>query len=231
MTMSIKTNHKNQMTKIWYEDWHELYEQNQYLEVLPASNMSFEEQLNAIFRFFIYLGVILALVKMNYRYIFMIVFGGILTIILYEYEKSKRARAEKFLEDESIDVVNNGLCTRSTVENPFMNPSIVDITENPTKAKACRVTAPEVQEKIYDNFNARLFRDVNDVFDKNASQREFYTVPNTMIPNDQGAFAQWLYGTGKTCKEGNGMQCWENLPDDNALDSDYMHRRYTKTIA
>lgn len=218
-------------TKIWYENGHELYQMNQYLEVLPMANMSFEEQLNAIFRFCIYLGILLALVKANYRYIFIIIFGGILTILLYEYEKMKRSKAEKFLEADALDVVNNQLCTRSTVENPFMNPSIVDITDNPDKPDACQVTSPLVQGVINDNFNARLFRDVNDVFNKDASQREFYTVPNTRIPNDQEGFAKWLYGTGKTCKEGNGLQCWENLPEDNALESDYMHRRYAKNLA
>lgn len=218
-------------TKIWYENWHELYELNQYLEILPMANMSFEEQLNAIFRFFIYLGILLALIKSNYQYLFIIIFGGILTVMLYEYEKVKRKKAEKFLENESLNVYNNTLCTRSTVENPFMNPSIVDITENPDRPNACHVTTPEVQQAIDTNFNARLFRDVNDVFNRDASQREFYTVPNTRIPNDQDAFAKWLYGTGPTCKEGNGGQCWENLPQDNALDSEYVHRRFAKNLS
>ena len=30
------------------------------------------------------------------------------------------------------------------------------------------------------------------------------------IPNDQGNFAKWLYGTMPTCKEGNGLQCAAN---------------------
>lgn len=217
-------------TEIWYENVHELYQDDQYTEVLPFSSMTFEEQLNAIFRFFVYMGLLLALVKANYRYLFVIIFGGIITVVLYEYEKSKRKRAEKFLEDASLDVIDNSVCSRSTLENPFMNPSIVDITDNPSRSNACKVISPEVKETIDRNFNARVFRDVNDVFERDSSQREFYTMPNTRIPNDQETFAKWLYGTGKTCKEGNGFQCWENLPDDNALalDNDYVHRRYGK---
>jgi len=111
-----------------------------------------------------------------------------------------------------------------------MNPSIADITDNPERPRACNVTSNEVQQSIDSNFNQRVFQDVSDVFNKQASQREFYTVPNTAIPNDQGGFAQWLYGTGKTCKEGNGMQCFENLADDPALDSEYVHRRHTKQM-
>ena len=35
-------------------------------------------------------------------------------------------------------------------------------------------------------------------------------MPNTTVPNNQGDFAQWLYGVPKTCKEGNGNQCVGN---------------------
>jgi hypothetical protein len=205
-------------TKIWYEDFREVYQNNQYLEILPMANMSLEQQLNAVYRFFVYLGVILALVQSNYRYLFMIVFAAILTIMLYEYDKVKRGRAEQFLRVNDLDVVNNTVCQRSTVENPFMNPSIADITDNPERPAACRVTTPEVQSAIQSNFDARYYQDVNDVFGKFASQREFYTMPNTQIPNDRETFAKWCYGLGKTCKEGNGLQCWENKPPRTTLD-------------
>ena len=31
------------------------------------------------------------------------------------------------------------------------------------------------------------------------------------VPNDQGSFAQWLYGTPKTCKEGNSIACLSQM--------------------
>lgn len=218
-------------TKIWYEKPVELYQLDNYLEVLPFSNMTIEQQLNAVFRLFIYLGILLALVKADYRYLFVAIIAGLVTVVLYEYEKYKRSKAEKFLEDEDLDVVNNSMCTRSTIENPFMNPSIVDITDNPSRPKACHVTSPEVQAKIEENYNARVFQDVNDIWNTESSQREFYTVANTMIPNDQESFANWLYKTGKTCKEGNGLQCYENLPEDTTLyGNGYIHRRYNKNL-
>jgi hypothetical protein len=198
---------------IWYENPRVLYEGQQYAQILPMSNMSVAQQLNAVFRFFIYLGVILALIQSNYRYLFMIVFAALLTVLMYEYQKTKQVAAESFLRDDGIEIVDNAVCQRSTIENPFMNPSIADITDAPQRPKACRITVPAVQEAIQKNFDARYYQDVNDVFNKNASQREFYTVPNTQIPNDQETFARWCYGTGKTCKEGNGLQCWENQPD------------------
>ena len=33
--------------------------------------------------------------------------------------------------------------------------------------------------------------------------RQFYTMPISSVPNDQTAFANWLYGTENTCKEGS----------------------------
>ena len=43
-------------------------------------------------------------------------------------------------------------------------------------------------------FNEDLYRDVNDIFGKNNSQRQFYTVPGESGFNDQHSFGQWLYG-------------------------------------
>ena len=63
---------------------------------------------------------------------------------------------------------------------------------------------------IEKNFDEGLFRDISDIFGKNNSQRQFFSVPGGSIPNDQGSFAKWLYSTPPTCKEGNGLQCAAN---------------------
>ena len=56
---------------------------------------------------------------------------------------------------------------------------------------------------IYVNMSDKLL----DIFNKNITQRQFYTMPVTTIPNEQTKFANWLYATPPTCKEGNGDQC------------------------
>lgn len=173
--------------------------------------MTFEEKLNAIVRFFIYLSLILMLVKGKYVYIFFGLVALVVSAILANFEKNQRHQAEKFLEKQDLTVVNNNVCVKSTVENPFMNPTITDIMYNPNRPSACEIDNPEVQEEIEKNFNKRLYRDVGDLYGKMSSQREFYTMPSTTIPNDQTGFAEWLYGTGPTCKEGNGLQCNRNM--------------------
>ena len=64
--------------------------------------------------------------------------------------------------------------------------------------------------------------DVNDVFAKHNSQRQFYTMPVTDICNDQTNFAKWLYLTPPSCKEGNGLQCSANLSNPNGLNISHL---------
>ena len=90
-----------------------------------------------------------------------------------------------------------------------MNPTFTDFgSDGPPPPKACpSYNNVGVQRRVEDLFNEDLYRDVNDIFGKNNSQRQFYTVPGSQVPNDQGSFAQWLYGTPPTCKEGNRAAC------------------------
>ena len=37
--------------------------------------------------------------------------------------------------------------------------------------------------------------------------RQFYTVANTKLPNDQKEFGEWLYGNMPSCKDGDAQQC------------------------
>ena len=100
---------------------------------------------------------------------------------------------------------NDEECTLPTLDNPFMNVTMKDMLnidpKNPGRPKACDTTNPEVKKKMDEMFNHNLFKDVNDVFGKMNSQRQFYTMPNTTIPNAQDDFAKWLYLNPKTCKE------------------------------
>ena len=62
-------------------------------------------------------------------------------------------------------------------------------------------------------FNNNLFREVDAVWERENSQRQFYTVPNTSIPNQRNEFAEWLYKSRATCKEDNN-NCYNNYYSD-----------------
>jgi hypothetical protein len=188
--------------KIWYED---LIGFISNIEIIPLQSMSFEAKINATLRFFIILGLLLALLMQDYRYLLFGLVALTVSYPLYELEQRDKSVAETFLKNNDIEIIDNRACTRSSIENPFMNPSIVD---NPEKPEACNSAIHEsVNTLMNENFNERVFKDATDIYGKDYGTREFYTVPNTTVPNKQGEFASWLYGRGATCKEGNAIQC------------------------
>lgn len=98
--------------------------------------------------------------------------------------------------------------TPPSARNLFMNVLLDEIKYNPGRPEAAPVDNPTVKQTIDDYFRVQWFSDPTDVFGKNQSQRQFVTQPSTTVPNDQGAFADWLYKIpGKTCKEGGREAC------------------------
>lgn len=97
--------------------------------------------------------------------------------------------------------------TPPTARNMFMNVLLDEIKYNPGRPEAAPVSNSTVKQTMDDYFRVQWFSDPTDVFGKNQGQRQFVTQPSTTVPNDQGAFADWLYKIpGKTCKEG-GRYC------------------------
>lgn len=98
--------------------------------------------------------------------------------------------------------------TPPSARNLFMNVLLDEIKYNPGRPEAAPVNNPTVKQTLDDYFRVQWFSDPTDVFGKNQSQRQFVTQPSTTVPNNQGAFADWLYKIpGKTCKEGGRDAC------------------------
>jgi hypothetical protein len=203
----------NNTDKIWYENINNFITSKNYFEILPSSTMSLESKLNALTRLSIYISIILALIKIDYTYLFIGIIALILSVIIYNFQNKQRLSNERFMDKNNIEVIDNKVCLRSTVNNPFMNPSLTDYSANYDKCNigACDLTNPKVSQSIENNFNSKLFRDVSDLYGKMSSQRQYYTMPVTTIPNDQTGFAEWLYKAPPTCKEGNSQECHMNL--------------------
>jgi hypothetical protein len=100
-----------------------------------------------------------------------------------------------------------GECTKPTIDNPFMNFTMADYMNVDSNGKifdrppACDSLDPEIKKEIDVGFNNNLFKDVNDIFGKMNSQRNYYSAPSTEIVNDRENFMKWLYLAPKTCKE------------------------------
>lgn len=116
--------------------------------------------------------------------------------------------AEKKEKPVVLETFEDAARTMPTAGNPFMNVLVSEITGWPAKAPSADITAMETKMSLDDFFRVQWSSDPTDVFGKNQSQREFYTVPGASVPNDQGSYQNWLYKIpGKTCKEGGRENC------------------------
>lgn len=159
-------------------------------EFFPDEKMSKARRLNALVRASIYVGLILTILKRDTLYLYIPILMMIITYLMSEYQPIKEETKEDFVDGE--------LCTKPTYENPFMNANL--ITDRRDRAPACKST-PKIKKDIKEKFNMNLYRDVADLYGKNNSQREYYTMPSTTIPNNQTSFAKWCYKAPTTCKE------------------------------
>ena len=200
------------MEKIWFRDIRNIINETNYDKFFPSSYMSYTEKLNSFVRLSIYFSILVIIIKKEPNILFVPLITMIFTYFLYHNEGKKQKAEEEFFDRMNLyrDENTNELCYRPTPNNPFMNILMNDYTDNPKRNKACNVSQGPIKKKAQRFFNRNLYRDVSDVFQKNASDRNFITMPITTIPNDDGAFKNFLYDIKKTCKEGNGNTCYSN---------------------
>ena len=106
---------------------------------------------------------------------------------------------------------SSGQCIEPSTDNPFMNAMPFD---NRLRAAGCQSAGNPVREiDVEMKYDVGRYRDANDIWNTDGGRRQFFTMPWTTYPNDQGSFANWLYKTPTTCKEGNGDQCVANIHD------------------
>jgi len=204
------------MTPIWFNNISTLYEKRYIFEIFPHKNFDLNRKLNSLVRLSIYYSVIVYLTdrkKVNIFYIPLIV--SILSYVMNKkYDKTRLNHITNQLMNgsESQELVD-GLkseCRVPTKNNPFMNAHFTDFGQNKEIQRSCdSYNNKGLQRVIEKGFNEDLYRDPNDIFGKNNSQRQYVTVP-AIDGGEQGEFAKWLYATPPTCKEGNGLQCAAN---------------------
>lgn len=227
-------------TQFWTKDPSVLFNSEHIGKLLPQSNMTTEEKLNAITRLVIILTILGYLISQTIR----IVVTGLITlgviIILYNMKDNNQqkqkiktlstgeneGKKENFSNMKVYDAIKSqNLYTTPTSNNPMMNVLLTDIADNPMRKAA----APAYQEAIETDINEKtkkfissefndptidekLFRDLGDAFEFDRSMINFHATPNTRIPNDQGSFAEFLYGGMISCKENNGLACTRDNP-------------------
>jgi len=189
----------------WFNDYSIIFNKDRLTEFFPVSDMEYIEKLNAILRFSLYIAIILFAYNKNINVIFIPIITALITLYLFKFYKDKDSGNSL---DESLEKLENitETCIEPTKNNPFMNVLMSDYSEQPDREEACNIQEKNIEESVENNFNQNLYRDVSDVWNKTHSQRQFYTMPNTQIPNKQKEFAEWCYKIDKTCKE-DPRQC------------------------
>lgn len=190
--------------KFWLQDPSILFCNDNFTRFYPTSSMNRIETLNALSRFFILLTLILVVFTQNTNYLYLLVGLVIVILIYYGGTESHNINTlkEPFVPTDIYNArPNSDPCRIPSFDNPFMNVTLEDWKTDPTRPPACYSLNPDINNQINDYFYQDQVVDIDDVFGRRPSQRQFYTMPSTTIPNDQTAFANWLYQTPPTCKE------------------------------
>ena len=187
------------MSMAWYDDVRQLWAAPS--EFFPAAHHTDDQRLNAMVRLLAYCALAATFVSGNVKYAIM----GVLAVAAVSLAH-RGGKGSPWSYDGFANVPPNTVqrrtdrCSRPTYDNPFMNPTVGELAKNPNRPPACPYD--EVAADVWKGFDQGLFKGVEDVYDVQNSQRQFYTVPVTTAAPDTIAFANYCYGASRlTCKE------------------------------
>ena len=220
----------------WINDPSVLLNKDYIFEVYPKKGMTYEERLNAITRMIIILTAVGYFITLSVPLLFVGITTITLITALYMYQRANKIEnfANKPTRiNERLDNVRERIIRPDTLEtflksefeptnrkNPLQNVLLTDINDNPNRKSAPPSFSSQVYEDINDNAkkliqdlnpsikntNKQLFGDLKNDFEFDQSMWNFYSTANTKVTNDQGAFANFLYGNMPSAKEGDPVQ-------------------------
>lgn len=200
-------------TPFWFNQLNILYDKQYLFEIFPVKEYDIVRKLNAVLRFSIYYTIIIFLYKRNTNMLVIPLITALVTYFIWKNTSSVQVdhMDTKLRNDEPtlISLKDHDMgCTLPNKDNPFMNTPFFNIAANKELPKSCTSYDNKgLQRKVEKEFDKGLYRNYTDIFGKENSQRQFFSVPGKQGIPDQGAFADWLYKTPSTCKEGNKLAC------------------------
>ena len=214
-------------TPVWLNDPRIFFKRDENSQVWPSASMSSEQKLHAISRLVIVLTLLGYLLTQRVK---IIVTGVVTLVVIVILQRAQATRAlkggnkEGFTNPKLYKLLKHTF-TNPTEQNPAMNVLLPEIQANPKRKSAAPAFNPVVEsemnketkkmiEKSFDdpNIGEKLFKDLGDNFQFDQSMRSWYAMPNTQIPNDQKAFAEFCFGDMISCKEGNEFACTRDNP-------------------
>jgi hypothetical protein len=127
------------------------------------------------------------------------------------------SNSDNITNPQTLETFSKDEFKEGNKKNPFSNVLLTDIMDDPNRNAAPPSFNPQIDENITKNIkksvqhmnpgikntNKQLFSDLTDNFYLDQSNRAFYSTANTRVSNDQGAFANFLYGNMPSSKESN----------------------------
>ena len=240
INMLPKNTKEQKIIPFWSEDPNILFNQSYILEFFPVDTMTYEQKLNAVSRAVIVLIFFGLFVSYSISIILVGTITLASIFVLYFFHKKEQAKVESkqsYEEKEGFDnpamvylkennlPMDPNIFMKPTSQNPFSNVLMTDYDFNPHKKPAPPSFTSDINKEILDetkqmvreinntqpDITDKLFKDLGEQLEFEQSMRNFYSTPNTTIPNDQAAFAEFCYGSMISCKEGNLFACARNL--------------------
>ena len=185
--------------QFWFSEPSILFRSDTWYMFVPQANMTVRASLNAVVRFSSYLAVLLFLTSRDPWYLLIVPAVMGVTILLNTwFPEARKIVSENFISGPVATGYAGNDVSLPTADNPFMNPGLTDILDNPDRPPAAVITGKAVRDKVNEAFSqtSNIFMDTTDVFDMVQSQRNFYSVP----ADDHAGFLKFL---GKNAQHSN----------------------------
>ena len=215
------------MEQFWLYDISVLLNKDRLLEVWPNQYYSLARKYNAITRLILYLTILGYFLTKNINILVSSLITIIVFVMLYNFQSKKEGMdsmkdKNPTFKKTSFENIMTDKYTFPTKKNPLMNVLLPEIKYNNKRKKAAPsyneavlrninkdAQFPELSDELVDN--KKLYRDLGDNLTFEHTMRNFHTMPNTKIPNDQRKFAEFCYGNMGSCKDGDDVECSKNL--------------------
>ena len=162
----------------WLSEPSILFSQGAWYKFVPTAHMPVSESLNAVVRFSVYLSTLLFLSSMQPMYLLIVPVVMGITVALNALFPQARKIVETFGNGLVVSGYVGDMENRPTDDNPFMNPHLTDILDNPNLPPAADVTRKDIRDEVNAAFakTSNIYMDTTDVFQMVQAQRNFHTV-------------------------------------------------------
>lgn len=183
----------------WFTEPSVLFSKDTWYQFVPQPNMPVKSALNAVVRFSVYLTALLLISTREPMYILFVPLVMLVTLFLEKWFPKAKALAEGFQSGPVVSGYSGTDVSMPSDDNPFMNPGLTDILDNPERPPAADITSIDVRDKVNAAYakTSNIFMDTSDVFDMVQSQRNFYAVP----ADDYGGFLSFLGKNGQATNQ------------------------------